>query len=273
MSEHTTLSSQTEIKVSRLCLVRAYTKFVATVLAMEVTAGVALLGMLLLFAFPVTRRRFRRFMFRVTTRSMIFCMRVKVKKTGKPPKKPYIMVGNHCGYLDILVLASITGATFVSKKEVRDWPGVGPVSALYNTIYIDREKRADVHRVSSLVEQNIQKGDGIIIFPEGTSTAGQEVLPFHSSLFDFPARANFPVHTFTLRYETRNAKLPASHAVCWWGDIDFMPHMRMMLATKRLYAFVEFHEPTQRAEKRKQLAEASYDEVMKHFEASETYSE
>ena len=125
MSEHTTLSSQTEIKVSRLCLVRAYTKFVATVLAMEVTAGVALLGI---------RRRFRRFMFRVTTRSMIFCMRVKVKKTGKPPKKPYIMVGNHCGYLDILVLASITGATFVSKKEVRDWPGVGPVSALYNTI-------------------------------------------------------------------------------------------------------------------------------------------
>lgn len=271
MSEPTTLSSQTNIKLSFFQLVRAYVKFVLTVLALELTGGIAFIGLLLICWYPPLHKRFRRFMFRVTTRSMLFFMRVKVKVKGKPPKSPYLLVGNHLGYIDILVLASLTGATFVSKKEVRQWPGVGPISAMYNTIFIDRENRADVHRVSSLIEKNILAGESIIIFPEGTSTAGQEVLPFHSSLFDFAARKQFPVHTFNLHYATHHKELPPSHTVCWWGDIDFMPHMKMMLATRRITAYVDFHQGQHCADKRKVLAEAAYGEVCKHFKACDTF--
>lgn len=271
MSEHTTPSSQTNIKLGFLTLCKAYIKFALTILSMELTAGVALIGLFFLKPFPRWSRKFRRYMFRITTGSMLLCMNVQIKTKGKPPKKPYFMVGNHLGYVDTLLMASLTGATFVAKAEVRKWPGVGPVSALYNTIYIDRENRGDVHRVSRLVEENISNGEGVIIFPEGTSTDGQGVNPFYSSLFDFPAKHNFPVHTFSIHYDTGSKKLPASHAVCWWGDIDFMPHMKLMLATRRVKATVVFHEVVLAADNRKMLAEAARDAVIAHFKPCDTF--
>jgi len=238
---------------------------------METVAAFAYVGLFFLKFFPETTKSFRRYMFRLTMKAMLFFMRVQVNIVAHSPKKPYFMVGNHLGYLDILVLASITGATFVSKKEVRHWPGVGHVSKLYNTIYINRENRADVVRVSQLIEENIKQGEGIILFPEGTSSDGQSVLPFHSSLFDFPAKNNFPVHTFTIRYETGNKKLPASHVVGWWGDIDFLPHIKQMLATRRVKAYVDFHEVPQQANNRKQLADLAYQAILERFQPTETY--
>ena len=271
MSEHTIHSSQTKIPVGFFLALQGYIKFILGFSAMEVVAGIAYIGLFFLKPFPKTARVFRRYMFTLTTKSMLFFMSVQVIATGKPPKKPYFMVGNHLGYVDILVLATMTGATFVSKKEVRKWPGIGGVSALYNTIFINRENRADVVRVSRLITENIKQGEGVILFPEGTSSAGQVVLPFNSSLFDFPAKNNFPVHTFTIRYETGHKKLPASHVVAWWGDIDFLPHTRQMLATRRIKAYVEFHEVTHCSSQRKELAELTHQAISKNFKPTETY--
>lgn len=272
MNEHTIHSSQTKIEIGFFLTLQSYVKFISGFLAMEVVTGLACVGLFCLKPFPNLTKCFRRYMFRLTTGSMLVFMNVQIKIKGKPPKKPYFMVGNHLGYVDTLVLAAITGATFVAKKEVRKWPGIGFVSAVFNAIYIDRENRADVLRVSQLVEKNIQQGEGVVIFPEGTSSAGQGVLPFHSSLFDFPAKHNFPVHTFTIRYETGNKKLPASHAVAWWGDIDFLPHIKQMLATRRVKAYVEFHALPQRSTTRKELAELARQAIVTQFTPTETYA-
>ncbi len=275
MKEHTihSLPTKLKIKLGFFLTLQSYVKFISGFLAMEIVTGFAWLGLFCLKPFPTLTKYFRRYMFRLTTGSMLVFMNVQIKIKGRPPKKPYFMVGNHLGYVDTLVLAAITGATFVAKKEVRKWQGIGFVSALFNSIYIDRENRADVLRVSQLIEEKIQQGEGIVVFPEGTSSDGQSVLPFHSSLFDFPAKSNFPVHTFTIRYETGNKKLPASHVVGWWGDIDFLPHIKQMLATRRVRAYVEFHEVPQQVSNRKQLSELARQAILARFEPTETYTD
>jgi 1-acyl-sn-glycerol-3-phosphate acyltransferase len=88
-----------------------------------------------------------------------------------------LLVSNHLGYLDVLVLSAITPAVFVAKREIRNWPLVGLLASLAGTLFVDRERRVQVGRMNDDIQVTLAAGALVVLFAEGTSSNGQTVLP------------------------------------------------------------------------------------------------
>lgn len=200
------------------------------------------------------RLAYRRRMFRFAARNVarIFAMRVTV--TGAPPAAPCCLVSNHLGYVDIILFATQIDCVFVSKSEVQRWPIIGRIVSDMDTIFIDREKRHDVVRVNDHIARAWTAGESIMLFPEGTSTAGNGVRPFRPSLLEHAARNGLPVHYACIWYRTPEDTPPASESVCWWGDMTFHRHLWTMLSLPGFEAHVHFGREPVVGRNRKQMA-------------------
>ena len=95
---------------------------------------------------------------------------------------PTLYVVNHTSYLDIPILGSIIPSAFVSKAEVADWPFFGILAKLQQTVFIER-RASRVGEQRNQLRQHLEKGESLILFPEGTSSIGLTALPFKSSFF------------------------------------------------------------------------------------------
>ena len=157
-----------------------------------------------------------------------------------PPSPPFLLVSNHLGYVDVVLLSSITGGVLVAKKAIRSWPGVGYAAAVGGTVFIDRRAHRDILRVNETIETAVDRGQGIIFFPEGTSTRGEEVLDFRGSLLLPFAGTTRPIHYASLSYRTPDGEAPAQTNVCWWGDMTFADHVWDLLKISRIDATVHF---------------------------------
>jgi 1-acyl-sn-glycerol-3-phosphate acyltransferase len=230
------------------------------------TLLVLLLGLLLTIPWPRARARWRSFVFRNWARSLLPVIGVEVQTEGSPPQAPFFLVSNHLSYLDILVLASTVGATFIAKAEIAHWPLVGILCRSMNTIFIDRETRRDIPRVMRDIERQLKLGEGVILFAEGTSSPGATVLPFRPSLLEPAVRAALPVSFAALSYHTREDEAPAHLAVCWWGGMEFPGHLWNFLKLSRISARLVFGEERLRDASRKHLAERLRERVLGCFE-------
>lgn len=192
---------------------------------------------------------------------------VRVSVRGRPPRPPFVLVANHLGYLDIAVLASALDARFVAKREVRGWPGLGALAALVGTLFIDRTRPRDAVRVNDAIGRALAEGDGVVLFAEGTSTDGRAVRPLCPALLEGAAREGLPVRVATLRYATRAdaGDPPASHAVCWWGAMTFLPHFRTLCGLAGIHAELRFADEAVRAPTRRALAGAAHAALVRHF--------
>lgn len=199
-------------------------------------------------------RRWDSWIFRRWSRGLakIFGMRIAVR--GIPPQKPFLLVTNHLSYIDVILLASQLGCTFISRHDVKSWPVLGHLTTRMGTIYINRERHKEVLRVSSMIEAALQRGEGIVLFAEGTSTAGAEVLPLKPSLLEFAVHSRQPVHYAALTYHTDRGDIPAHLAVCWWGEMAFASHVFSLLKLRRFEAAIAFGEAPVLAGDRKTLA-------------------
>jgi 1-acyl-sn-glycerol-3-phosphate acyltransferase len=212
------------------------------------------LDLLLLLPLPKLRRAGRNLCFRSWSR---LCLRVlggRLHVVGTPPSAPFFLVSNHLSYVDILVMAACLDAYFVAKLEIRAWPLFGTLCRSVGTIFVDRDLRRDVLRVNQLIAGVLEQRYGVILYPEGTSTQGYRVDPFRSALLDYPARNEMPVHVAAVSYRTPPGELPAHLAICWWGDSEFLPHVRRLLGVGRFEATLVFREGTVVSTDRKQLA-------------------
>ena len=219
-------------------------------------SGVLLaLGALPLALFPGAWRRFREGLFRATSRALLRLLRFEVRVSGPLPRPPYLLVSNHLSYLDVIVLASRLPDRFVAKQEVQGWPLLGPMCKGFGTIFIDRSDRRDIPRVLAEIERSLARGEGVILFPEGTSSSGDDVRSFRSPLLALPARQGFPVHAAALRYRTPEGEPPARDAVCWWGEAALFPHLVGLFRLSKVEAFVDFAPEPFVDEDRKRLAE------------------
>lgn len=171
---------------------------------------------------------------------VLIIFNVDCKVTGKIPKRPFFLISNHLSYLDIVVLSAILGGKYVAKKEVQSWPVFGFIAKQWGSLFIDRNQKKDLHRIVYLISESITNQSSIIIFPEGTSSAGQQVLPFYSSLLTWPAANNFPVHYACVSYATKSKKFTAAESICWWGDMAFLPHLKLMLSLPNISTQVTF---------------------------------
>lgn len=225
-----------------------------------------LLSALVLFAFPRLRARWRMFVFRSWSRSVLPVLGVKVEVAGRPPDPPFLLVTNHLSYIDIPVIGSQVGAVFVAKSELSSWPGVGLMCRSINTIFIDRNVRRDLPRVMREIDREMAQGMGIVLFVEGTSSKGATVLPFRPSLLESAARSDIPVSFATLSYQTPEDEPPAHLAVCWWGGMDFSPHALQFAKLRRVHAKIVFGEEPIHDVDRKELARRLRTAMLEQFE-------
>ena len=190
---------------------------------------------------------------------------MKVKIIGAPPRSPFFLVANHLSYTDIPVFRSVLETVFVAKGEIEGWFMAGKIVRDMGAIFIDRQNRRDIPRAGALILDRIGSGEGVMVFPEGTSTKGEEVLKFNSSFLEFAAKAHLPVYYAAITYRTPENERPASTAVAWWDDISFMAHLWRLFQVPKLEATITFGEEPILANDRKVLAQELQKKVSEQF--------
>jgi len=214
----------------------------------------ALAGGLLLSPWPRARSRWHGRVFRSWSRALCFVLGVRVRATGPAPRPPFVLVSNHVSYLDILVLGTRLPCVFVAKAEIDSWPLFGAICRSVNTIFIDRRAKRELHRVLARIEETLAAHQGVVIFPEGTSSAGHELLPFRSPLLELPAKLGRAVHWAGISYRVPEGAPPVHLAVSWWADMPFGPHLWQLLHLPSIEARVTFGAEPVASRDRKQLA-------------------
>ncbi|MEM9212262.1 MAG: lysophospholipid acyltransferase family protein [Pseudomonadota bacterium] len=124
---------------------------------------------------------------------MLTVIGLKLEIDGIDNVRPGAVVANHSSWLDIFVLYAATPGQFVAKSEVKRWPGIGVLGRLFGTIFIERDRRQAKHHLNQL-QVPLERGERLIFFPEGTSSDGQRILSFRTTLFEvFFATSIYPI--------------------------------------------------------------------------------
>ena len=172
-----------------------------------------------------------------------------------------LLVCNHLSYLDIIVLSALTPAVFVAKREVKHWPVFGWFAQLGGTLFVDRERRTKVGEFNSALDTVLGSGVLVILFPEGTSSDGQTVLPFKSSLLEPAASGDHPLFAGHIDYHLEDGDV--GEEVCYWKDMTFAPHLVNLMSKRRVEVRVRFTQLQRASTERKVLATQLREEVLK----------
>jgi 1-acyl-sn-glycerol-3-phosphate acyltransferase len=157
---------------------------------------------------------------------------------GVPPRSGLI-VSNHLSYVDIAALGSSCPCSFVSKAEVGAWPFIGWAAGLAGTVFVRRAHRSEVSGQVEDIKNALGRGVPVVLFPEGTSTDGSQVLPFRSALLQAALETGCDVTPVALRYRADSSGDTVKD-ICWWGGVGFLPHLWRFLALRSFEATVAF---------------------------------
>lgn len=201
------------------------------------------------------RRRIRSTWFSAWSRLMIRIIGGRTVVHGTPPRVPFFLASNHLSYLDILVLAQVAPAVFVSKAEVKHWPVIGWLLRLADTLYINRERKSDIPRANATIAAAIARGDGVALFPEGSSSDSDFIMPVRPPLLEVAARNGIPVSVAALYFETRPGDPHAHDSICYFRDMVFADHVWKLLHLRGFTVTMRFGADTVYADNRKALAQ------------------
>ncbi len=167
---------------------------------------------------------------------------VRVRVSGAPlPRSAALLCANHVSWLDISVLGAQWPLSFVAKSEVARWPLIGTLARLQRTLFIDRSRRSATAATKTQMMQRLAMGDRVVVFAEGTSSLGNTVLPFKSSLIgavtdglsgDDSPPPSLPLVPVALAYKTYQ-NLPMGRITralyAWSGDTQLWPHLLFVM--------------------------------------------
>lgn len=149
-----------------------------------------------------------------------------------------MIAANHVSWLDIFAIMSIRPALFIAKSEIRRWPGAGWIADRAGTLFVHRARRHDTARINARVHEVLARGDCVGLFPEGTTSQGDRLLAFHTSLFE-PAVANrATIHPAAIRYEGADGSPRADLA--YVGDMTFLESIGRFVASRGVVVHVAF---------------------------------
>lgn len=171
-----------------------------------------------------------------------------------------LIAANHLSYLDIVTLSAALPCVFVSKLEVADWPLFGAFARRSGTLFLDRGKRHAVGGIAGQMREVLASGMPLVFFPEGTSTSGDDVLPFKTSLFEPVAELRCPVVAAAIDYALPGGSV--RDEIHWWGTMALVPHVLHLFGLRRIDVTIRFGEPRPRGGDRKAIARELHDEVV-----------
>ena len=211
------------------------------------------------------RTKLHKFVLTSWARALTWMIGMRITTKGEPPRAPFFLVANHLSYTDIILIASQIDCVFIAKKEISVWPGMGWLAGGAGTIFIDRKNFQDIPRVIGLIDAALGEGSGVVLFPEGTSSMGETILPFSPALLEPAARAGYPVSYATIRYDTPLNEPPAHAAIGWWGDMEFAPHFWKLLLMSKFQATICYGEDAIHADDRKILSKSLWSAINRQF--------
>ncbi len=196
------------------------------------------------------------------SRRMLRIMGIDLVVRGEPPVEgPLLQVANHLSWLDILVMNAARPSRFVSKADARHWPLLGALITGAGTLYIERGNRRDAMRVVHHMADRLREGDIVSVFPEGTTSDGRRLLPFHANLLQAAISANVPILPVALRFVHGRSGAP-HEAPVFVGDATLVGSIWATLCADDVQVVVRYGEPQMpRGRDRRTWARDLQDEV------------
>lgn len=209
-------------------------------------------------AYPLMRRGARASLNRYWSRTLMAICGIRVVPGGVPILAgPVLWVANHVSWIDIFVINSVRATAFVAKSEIRGWPLIGWLVAGAGTLFIERGQRHAVHAVGESMQARFSQGAAVGLFPEGTTSEGDIVRPFHASLFEPARTAGVPIQPVALRFLQHGRRSPLAAFV---GEETLAANLWRVLGATGLSVEIEFlsplsaHEPDGRPLSRLELS-------------------
>lgn len=187
-------------------------------------------------------------------RAACWSIGLKIQKIGAcSAHRPIMIAANHASWLDIVILGATAPVSFIAKSDVASWPIFGQLAYLQRTIFVDRSRRQNTGAKVTEIAERMKAGDIIVLFPEGTTSDGNYILPFKSALFGAVQKAqdDFETHAITVQpvaivYQSAHG-LPLGRAnrdlLSWPGDTELLPHLKNVILEGSIGVDVIFTEP------------------------------
>ena len=194
--------------------------------------------------FPRVGPARRAFFVRWWSAKLLRILRIVVDIHGARPEwlEPNLVIAaNHISWADIFIVNAVRPTRFVAKSEIRDWPIVGWLCEKAGTIFIARAKRSDTAKINTVIHDVLGAGDCVGLFPEGTTSPGDIIRKFHSSLFE-PAVVNqAKVAPVALAYRYPDGE--RSYDAAYILDLTFSQSLDKIIRQPMLIAEITFAPP------------------------------
>lgn len=157
-----------------------------------------------------------------------------------------LIVGNHMGFIDILVMHSLTKALFITSQEMRATPLLGPITEMAGCMYVERRNKSNIMGELRNIVNTLNDGFRVTLYPEATSHNGEEILPFKRTLISSAAMAGKPIFPYCFNFKSINGEpftMKYRDHVCWYGDMGFFPSFVRSVSLKEVVTEVIFLDP------------------------------
>ncbi len=181
-------------------------------------------------------------------RGVLRCFNIECVKQGELiTSRPTLYISNHISYIDIFLLGSTVPGTFIAKSEVSSWPLFGTLAKLQKTLFVERRSSKVGSQIEQM-QQHLLNKSNLMLFPEGTSSTGTHVAPFHSSFFqaadDEESKIIIqPITVAYTHYKNQRMDQEARDYYAWYNPRKILPHFLSALGIGRGRAKLTFHEP------------------------------
>lgn len=176
---------------------------------------------------------------RTCFRLACLCLGFRIRQHGTPAPTTALLVSNHISWSDIPILGSLAPIRFLSKAEVGQWPVIGWLARQAGTLFI-RRGGGQVRQVKAQISANLEAGETVLVFPEGTTSPGLTVLPFHGLLLKAAVESGCPIQPITIAYRRAGRPDPLAPFI---NDDAFHTHLLRLLRQPPVHVDVVFHQP------------------------------
>ncbi|MCM8763991.1 MAG: 1-acyl-sn-glycerol-3-phosphate acyltransferase [Candidatus Omnitrophica bacterium] len=205
---------------------------------------------ILIFSKPTTRRRNLCFNRSYFTKIALKFLNIKItrNKISPPVNKTYLIVSNHLSYTDVVVISSIFPACFITSVEIGKDFFLGTLARMGGSLFVERRKKTRLLMDLEAISAVLSEGLSVVLFPEGTSTNGERMLPFRKTFFRSAISCGVDVLPVCICYVSINGK-PVNEKnrdlVFWYGDMRFFPHFMNLLKLSSIKVKLEILPPIQ----------------------------
>lgn len=218
------------------------------------------------------RRRYYTHTVSVVSRLALWLMKFKINYINPPTSNQhYLFVGNHLGMLDVLIIAAKFPTLFITSVEMKNTPGLGLLSEAGGCLYTERRDRSNIQNEMLEIREALRQGLNVTLYPEGTSTNGEGLLPLKKTLMTAAAGTGVPIKPMVLNYRKVNGH-PMSGEwrdyLCWYGDLTFIDSLFNIFSLDRIDADLEFLEDVvvHNEEERREVAKRIQDAMIAKYD-------